>query len=92
MAVLQIDVDVQDGDGNVASDSVAVDVEAAAPAARSELASAQPQAQHVMASVGGLGNESVNRPPKRNDNLYTPPVVTQASRSQTMLKFTGGYR
>lgn len=93
MTALTITVTGTDSQGHTAADSVTVEVNSPAaerPAAREEeeerpsrrMAAAGPQ-------IGGFGNEHGHQ---KIPETAKPPVVTEASRSMTYARFTGGYR
>lgn len=90
MTLLQIDVQATDAEGNIATDTVEVEVN---PAPAGDV-SITPPVVEAAAAMHGAGaivvTADTGQPAAPADPA--PPQVSQAERSQTLFRSTGGFR
>jgi hypothetical protein len=101
MTIMSIDVQATDADGNIVASSTSVLVNDSAAAAErlpagDELTMEQRRAHLLGQSISYSGTPPAALSNEAIDTALTPAgkplTVTQAQKSQTLAKFTGGYR
>lgn len=91
MTLLQIDVQATDVAGNIATGTIEVDVNQP-PAVSASITPPVVQAAATMHGAGAIQVTADTGQPPAVTGDQGPPQVSQAERSQTLFRSTGGFR